>query len=73
VFPVPPSLLSNSINLSGLAESGWFDVCCALYFAAPLLGLAVAGEIYLQNYSRVYCAKLHHDNDKRSIFHHRHK
>jgi aquaporin Z len=41
-----------------------------LYFAAPLLGMALAGEIYLQSFGRVHCAKLHHDNDKRCIFHH---
>ena len=41
-----------------------------LYFAAPLLGMALAGEVYLQSFGRVYCAKLHHDNDKRCIFHH---
>jgi aquaporin Z len=40
-----------------------------LYFAAPLLGMAVAGEVYLLSFGRVYCAKLHHDNDKRCIFH----
>ena len=42
-----------------------------LYFVAPLLGMALAGEVYLQSFGRVYCAKLHHDNDKRCIFHHR--
>jgi aquaporin Z len=41
-----------------------------LYFAAPLSGMAVAGEVYLQSFGRVCCAKLHHDNDKRCIFHH---
>jgi aquaporin Z len=41
-----------------------------LYFAAPLLGMVVAGEVYLVSFGRVYCAKLHHDNDKRCIFHH---
>ena len=44
-----------------------------LYFAAPLLGMALAGEVYLQSFGRVYCAKLHHDNDKRCIFHHGHE
>jgi aquaporin Z len=43
-----------------------------LYFAAPLLGMVVAGEIYLQTFGRVYCAKLHHDNDRRCIFHRGH-
>jgi aquaporin Z len=41
-----------------------------LYFAAPLLGMMVAGKVYLLSFGRVYCAKLHHDNDKRCIFHH---
>jgi aquaporin Z len=41
-----------------------------LYFAAPLLGMVVAGEVYLLSFGPVYCAKLHHDNDKRCIFHH---
>jgi aquaporin Z len=41
-----------------------------LYFAAPLLGMALAGEIYLLVFGPLYCAKLHHDNDKRCIFHH---
>ena len=29
-----------------------------LYFVAPLLGMALAGEVYLQSFGRVYCAKL---------------
>jgi aquaporin Z len=41
-----------------------------LYFAAPLSGMMAAGEVYLQTFGRVCCAKLHHDNDKRCIFHH---
>ena len=28
------------------------------------------GKVYVQSFGRVYCAKLHHDNDKRCIFHH---
>jgi aquaporin Z len=40
-----------------------------LYFAAPLLGMMLAGKVYLLSFGRVYCAKLHHDNDKRCIFH----
>jgi aquaporin Z len=43
-----------------------------LYFAAPLLGMVLAGEVYLLGFGRIYCAKLHHDNDKRCIFHHQH-
>jgi aquaporin Z len=41
-----------------------------LYFSAPLLGMVLAGKVYLQLFGSVYCAKLHHDNDKRCIFHH---
>jgi aquaporin Z len=41
-----------------------------LYFAAPLLGMVLAGDVYLVSFGHVYCAKLHHDNDKRCIFHH---
>jgi aquaporin Z len=42
-----------------------------LYFAAPLSGMVLAGEVYLRSFGSVYCAKLHHDNDKRCIFHHK--
>jgi aquaporin Z len=41
-----------------------------LYFAAPLLSMVLAGQVYLLSFGRMYCAKLHHDNDKRCIFHH---
>jgi aquaporin Z len=41
-----------------------------LYFAAPLSGMVAASEVYFRSLGRVYCAKLHHDNDKRCIFHH---
>jgi aquaporin Z len=41
-----------------------------LYFAAPLLGMAAAATVYRVGFGHVYCAKLHHDNDKRCIFHH---
>ncbi len=46
----------------------WTDIW--LYFAAPLLGMMLAGELYLRSFGRIYCAKLHHDNDYRCIFHH---
>jgi aquaporin Z len=44
-----------------------------LYFVAPLSGMVLAGEVYLLSFGRVYCAKLHHDNDKRCIFHRGHE
>jgi len=43
-----------------------------LYFAAPLSGMVLAGEVYLLSFGRVYCGKLHHENDKRCIFHRGH-
>jgi hypothetical protein len=32
--------------------------------------MVLAGEVYLRSFGRVYCAKLHHDNDKGCIFRH---
>jgi len=41
-----------------------------VYFTAPPLGMMLAAELYLwlRGKSAVFCAKLHHDNDKRCIF-----
>lgn len=41
-----------------------------LYFIAPPLGMLLAAELYLrqQGIHKVFCAKLHHHNDKRCIF-----
>ena len=55
---------------SAVPAGAWMGLW--LYFAAPLLGMVVAGEVYLLSFGRVYCAKLHHDNDKRCIFCHGH-
>ena len=42
-----------------------------IYFTAPPLGMLLAAEAYrrMKGAQRVLCAKLHHDNDKRCIFH----
>ena len=42
-----------------------------VYFTAPPLGMLAAAEVYLHlpGAREVWCAKLHHDNDKRCIFH----
>ena len=42
-----------------------------IYFTAPSLGMLLAAEVYvrLRGAHRVICAKLHHHNDKRCIFH----
>ena len=41
-----------------------------VYFAAPLVGMLLAAELYLRlkGAHEVFCAKLHHDNNKRCIF-----
>lgn len=43
-----------------------------IYFIAPSLGMLAAAEVFLQVRGGVapYCAKLHHANNKRCIFHH---
>jgi len=41
-----------------------------IYFIAPPLGMLLAAEAYLRlkGAGKVYCAKFHHENDKRCIF-----
>jgi aquaporin Z len=41
-----------------------------IYFTAPPLAMLLAGEVYVRarGAQAVWCAKLHHDNDKRCIF-----
>jgi aquaporin Z len=41
-----------------------------IYFTAPPLGMLLAAELYLRRHGihRVFCAKLHHHNDKNCIF-----
>jgi aquaporin Z len=48
----------------GLWHSLW------IYFIAPPLGMMLAAQVYLwlRGKHAVFCAKLHHDNDKRCIF-----
>lgn len=49
---------------AGVFSSLW------VYFAAPLLGMLLAAEVYvrLKGIREVYCAKMHHDNPQRCIF-----
>lgn len=43
-----------------------------IYFVAPPLGMLAAAEVFLlvRGGRGPYCAKMHHHNDKRCIFHH---
>jgi aquaporin Z len=53
---------------SGVWAHDWTAVW--IYFTAPPLGMLLAAELYLRRYGRtgVFCAKLHHQNEKRCIF-----
>jgi len=54
---------------SALPAQVWTAVW--VYFSAPLLGMLLAAEVYVRLKGRkaVRCAKLHHQNNKRCIFH----
>jgi len=53
---------------SAVAANAWDSLW--IYFTAPPLGMLLAAEIYLRFGARhkVFCAKLHHHNNKRCIF-----
>ena len=53
---------------SGFWAHDWTAVW--VYFTAPPLGMLLAAERYLRRHGReqIFCAKLHHQNDKRCIF-----
>jgi aquaporin Z len=53
---------------SGFWAQDWTGLW--IYFIAPPLGMLLAAEIYVRRQGRagVFCAKLHHQNQKRCIF-----
>jgi aquaporin Z len=59
----PARSLASAVP-GGLWNSLW------IYFTAPPLGMMLAAQAYLWLRGRrsVFCAKLHHDNDRRCIF-----
>jgi aquaporin Z len=59
-----PARSFASAATGGLWNSLW------IYFTAPPLGMMLAAQVYLwlRGKDAVFCAKLHHDNDKRCIF-----
>jgi aquaporin Z len=66
-------LSGMSMNPARTAGSGfWAHDWTAwwIYFIAPPLGMLLAAEIYVRRQGRtgVFCAKLHHQNEKRCIF-----
>ena len=56
-FSINPARTTGSAVFAGIWTAEW------LYFAAPLFGMLVSAEIYLQKFGvdRILCAKLHPD------------
>jgi len=61
----------NPARSFGSAVAAWTWPFLWIYFMAPPLGMLLAAELYVRakGAQRVLCAKLHHQNDKRCIFH----
>jgi aquaporin Z len=53
---------------SALGAHNWTALW--VYFTAPPLGMLAAAEVYLRilGRHRIFCAKLHHDNQKPCLF-----
>ncbi|MEW5975991.1 MAG: aquaporin [Acidobacteriota bacterium] len=60
----------NPARTFGSAFAGHLWTGLWIYFTAPLAGMLLAAETYLRRKGAagVFCAKLHHQNDKRCIF-----
>lgn len=70
-FEAPFSGMSmNPARTFGPALIGSIWGALWVYFTAPPLGMLLAAEVYVRarGARAVWCAKLHHDNDKRCIF-----
>jgi aquaporin Z len=63
---------TNPARTFGSAVHAHYWHALWVYFLAPSLGMLAAGELFLRvrGGAAPYCAKLHHDNDERCIFHH---
>lgn len=73
IFEAPLSGMStNPARTFGSALHANYWHALWIYFMAPTLGMFCAAEVFLKVRRGVapYCAKLHHANDKRCIFHH---
>ena len=72
-FESPISGMStNPARTFGPAIYGSYWHALWIYFMAPPLGMLAASEVFLRvrGGQGPYCAKLHHHNNKRCIFHH---
>ncbi len=61
----------NPARSFGSTVASWTWPFLWIYFMAPVLGMLLAAEAYVRakGAQSVLCAKLHHQNDKRCIFH----
>jgi len=72
-FETPLSGMSmNPARTFGSALRAGYWHAIWIYFIAPTLGMFCAAEVFLRvrGGAAPYCAKLHHTNNKRCIFHH---
>ena len=72
-FETPLSGMSmNPARTFGPAAYGGYWHTLWIYFVAPTIGMLVAATVFLRarHAAPPYCAKLHHANNKRCIFHH---
>lgn len=72
-FETPLSGMSmNPARTFGPAAYGGYWHALWIYFLAPTVGMLAAAEVFLwaRRGTLPHCAKLHHANDKRCIFHH---
>lgn len=70
-FEAPLSGMSlNPARTFASAAGGNIWTALWIYFTAPPLGMLLAAESYLRlaGAHKIFCAKLHHHNDKRCIF-----
>lgn len=67
--PLSGMSMNPARTLASAVPAGLFNALW-IYFTAPPLGMMLASELYLRTRGaqRVYCAKFHHENDKRCIF-----
>ena len=72
-FEAPLSGMStNPARTFGSALHANYWHALWIYFIAPAMGMLAAGEVFLRvrRGAAPYCAKLHHANNERCIFHH---
>lgn len=67
--PLSGMSMSPARSFASAAPGGLWKALW-IYFTAPPLGMMLAAQVYLwlRGKDAVFCAKLHHDNDKRCIF-----